>query len=124
MKRLTANLRNNSAYDQNSSREGSQNKVRLTCRSKSPWLSTRLPFVLVLTVLSAIVAAGLTFSNWPSRSGRVAVIDQHRKGVVKADAPKQTAQPKTSALSVGSAKLDDRASFENKLFSKTNAVKP
>src|SRR2546426_2985098 len=124
MKRLTANLRNNSAYDQNSSGKESQNKDRLTCRSKKRWHGTRLPFVLVLTVVTAIVAAGLTFNNWPSGSGRVAVIDQHRKGGVKADAPKQTAQPKTSALSVGSEKLDDRASFENKLFSKTNAVKP
>src|SRR5437763_10281907 len=107
MKRLTTNLRNNFEYDQNSSRKGSENKGRLTCRSKKPWLSTRLPFVLVLIVVSAIVAAGLTFSNWPSRPGRVAVIDQHRKGGVKADAPKQTVQPKTSALSVGSAKLDE-----------------
>src|SRR5437763_2623172 len=127
MKRRTANLRNNSAYDQNSSSKESQNKDRLTCRSKKPWLSTRLPFVLVLTVVSTIIAAGLTFSNWPSRSGRVAVIDQHRKGVVKADAPKQTAQPKGAVLPSGSGGLvglGNSVGAEKNIYSPSNIITP
>ena len=127
MKRLTANLRNNSAYDQNSSGKESQNKDRLTCRSKKPWLSTRLPFVLVLTVVSTIIAAGLTFSNWPSRSGRVAVIDQHRKGGVKVGEPQQTAQSKPAVLpsrSGGLVGIGNSVGAEKNIYSPSNIITP
>src|SRR5438067_1262279 len=127
MKRLTANLRNNSAYDQNSSRKASQDKSRLTYHSKSPWLSTRLPFVLVLTVVSAIVAAGLTFNNWPSRSGRVAAIDQHRKGGVKVGEPQQTAQSKPAVLPSGSGGLvgiGNSVGAEKNIYSPSNIITP
>jgi hypothetical protein len=56
-----------------------------------------LPFVLVLTLITTVVAVGLISGNLRSKFNAGRVADQQRHAGLKADGQKQTAQPKTVA---------------------------
>jgi hypothetical protein len=123
MKRLTTNRPDNSASDQNNSRKESQNKGRLTGRAKNR-LGTRLPFVLVLTVLSAIIAAGLTFSNWRPGFEASRAVDRHRQAGVKVSEPKPAVpRAKVFADETGLTSLANSVGVEKKVYSPRNIVR-
>ncbi len=127
MKRFVKTRPDTPACDQKIFRKGSHNKGRVADSLSNPWRDTRLPFVLVLTVVAAIVAAGLTFGHWRSGFEGSRVVDQHSGVGAKVGGPKPAVQPRADVFpsrTGGMSGLGNSGGVEKNIYSPGTNVGP